>query len=428
LIIAPEEFESALQTLVDHKNSLDPPVRTIMVTLDEIPSGVGVDEQEDIKYFIKDAKENWGITYLLLVGAGVKDKEIFPVRYAWVSDEIEDNFPSDLYYADIYNDTGGFSNWDYDGDERFAEYPVDMKNVDVIPDLYLGKLPCNNVAEVKVVVDKIINYKAHNKMTKKILQIGADSLPGDSTYEGEYANEKVMENLLGYSPIRLWGTNGKISKSNIAKGFKSSVDFVDISGHGSYASWATHPPDDASKWIPAKTLISPYNGFVYSDYDIYNINNKAKLPVVVFTACSNNKYTLSSTCIGWKTVSHKDGGGIACFAESGIGHGPGGTLFVTCCIGWMEVKIFDELYNTKIIGQSWANSVTDYHNTFDPGLDRSDFKTMLEFSMFADPTLVIEDGDDPKNLPAAKTVINGLLERILEFVPLLKSFIQRLGI
>jgi hypothetical protein len=378
LIIAPAQFESALQRLVDHKNSLDPPVRTIMVTLDEIPSGVGVDQQEDIKYFIKDAKENWGITYLLLVGAGVKDKEIFPVRYAWVSDDIEDNFPSDLYFADIYNDTGGFSNWDYDGDGRFAEFPVDMKNVDVIPDLYLGKLPCNDVAEVNIVVDKIINYKAHNKMTKKILQVGSDSLPGDSTYEGEYANEKVMENLIGYNPIRLWGTNGKITKSNIAKGFKSSVDFVDISGHGSYASWATHPPDDDSIWIPAKTLISPFNGFIYSDYDIYNINNNLKLPVVVFTACSNNKYTISSTCLGWNTVSHEDGGGIACFAESGIGHGPGGTLFVTCCIGWMEVKIFDELYNTKIIGQSWANSVTDYHNTFDPGLDVSDFKTMLD--------------------------------------------------
>jgi hypothetical protein len=265
-------------------------------------------------------------------------------------------------------------------------------------------------------------------MTKRILQIGADSLPGDSTYEGEYANEKVMENLPGYNPIRLWGTNGKITKSNIAKGFKESVDFVDISGHGSYASWATHPPDNDSIWIPEKTIISPYIGFIYSDYDIYNINNKAKLPVVVFTACSNNKYTESSTCLGWKTVSKKDGGGIACFAESGIGHGPGGASFVTTCIGWMEVKIFDELYNTKIIGQCWANSIIDYFNGFDFSLDKEDYKTMLEFSMFADPSLVIEDGDDPKNLSDDKPVNNGFLDKILDLLPILRLFIQRFGL
>jgi hypothetical protein len=72
LILSPSQFESALQRLVDHKNSLDPPVRTILKTLDDVPSGVGVDVQEDIKYFIKDAIESWGITYVLLVGAGVE--------------------------------------------------------------------------------------------------------------------------------------------------------------------------------------------------------------------------------------------------------------------------------------------------------------------------------------------------------------------
>ena len=105
LILTPTEFESALQPLVDHKNNLDPPVKTILVTLDDIPSQ-GNDEQESIKYYIKDAIENWGITYVLLVGSWVEVEDEppdsqyakFPIRKAYIpSDPHEDWFPSDLY-------------------------------------------------------------------------------------------------------------------------------------------------------------------------------------------------------------------------------------------------------------------------------------------------------------------------------------------
>jgi hypothetical protein len=265
-------------------------------------------------------------------------------------------------------------------------------------------------------------------MTKKILSLGADSLPGDSVYEGEYANEKVLEQLPGYTSTRLWGSNGQLTKPNIASGFKSSVDFVDISGHGSYASWASHPPDDDTVWIPAKTTISPYTGFLYSDFDVYFVKNGQKLPVVVFTACSNNKFTLSPTCIGWKVLSKSGGGGIACFAESGIGHGPGGSAFTEYNIGWVEVEIFNQLYNAKELGESWSNTINNYYNHFDPSLDKEDYKTMLEFSMFGDPTTVIDDGDDPKSLPVDRPIINGILERFLEYYPVIQKILQKLGL
>jgi hypothetical protein len=444
LILAPAEFESALQPLVDHKNNLDPPVKTTLVTLEEIPS-VGEDEPESIKYYIKDAIETWGITYVLLVGSWVELEDEppesqyakFPMRKAWIDTmPHEDWFPSDLYYADIYNSSMEFADWDFDDDGKHAEYRRDLPNMDVHPDVYLGRLPCSNVNEVDTIVEKIIQYKSHNKMTKKILQIGGDSVTGDSTYEGEYANEKVLENLIGYNSLRLWGSSdpkrhAEITKDSIADGFKSNVDFVDFSGHGSWASWATHPPNDEDTWIPPETMISPYSGFLYVDYDLYMINNGQKYPVVVFTACSNNKFTESETCIGWKSVNKKGGGGIAAFAESGIGHGPGRTDFVEHCIGWMEVNVFDELFNTKILGQVWSNCVTEYYNTFELELDKEDYKTMLEFSMFGDPTLIIEDGIDPKIKTIEKPLFNELLLKLMDHFPrlarLLKPIIARLG-
>ncbi|UCF13556.1 MAG: hypothetical protein JSW06_04670 [Thermoplasmatales archaeon] len=427
LIIAPEEFSSALQPLVEHKNGIG--IDTKLTTLDEIPS-VGVDEQESIKYYVKDAIENWDITYLLLVGAGVKDAEIFPVRYAWIpSDQYEENFPSDLYYADIYDGAGGFSSWDYDGDGKYAEYPIDMPAVDVIPDVYLGKLPANSASEVSVVVNKIINYKEHNKMTNKILQIGGDTFPGDDEgiYEGEFANEDVLSRLPGYSTRRLWGSNGQMTKSNIAKGFRSCVDFVDFSGHGSRLSWSTHPPDDEHTWIPPAELLSSFTGWLYVDFDLFFVLNSKKLPVVFYNACSNNKYTGTETCLAWKTLMKPDGGGIAAFGASGIGYGSHGSHETERLMGWMEVHTHEEIFNNKILGLAWSNCITNYYSTFQSDLDKIDYKTMLEYSMFADPTLAIEDGDDPESIPVnIPSFLLRFIERVIERFPRLEQLFSLL--
>jgi hypothetical protein len=420
LIIAPAQFESALQRLVDHKHNLNPPVSTKLVTLDEIPSGVGVDEQEDIKYYIRDAKENWGITYLLIVGAGVAGQELFPVRYAWLSDDIEDNFPSDLYYADFYNDTGGFSDWDKDGDGRYCEWN-DKDHVDVLPDVYLGKLPANNVAEVNHIIDKIIDYKAHNMMVERIFCVGGDTFPGSGQIEGEAANQEVISKLPGYKATKLWATTDTLNKKNIINAWKAGADFGDWSGHGSPTTWATHPENDDETWIPGPYLLSYWNSWSTKDFDLFRINNYKKLPVVFYNSCSNSKFSKNEQTMGWKTLSI-DGGGIASFAASGIGYGVPGDE-TSRRMGWMEVKCFEELYNTKILGDVWGNCITQYHNRFSSSLNFYDLKTLVELAMFGDPTLVIEDGDDPKSASVNVPVFYGLLERIFDLSPTLAKLL-----
>ena len=162
VIISPSLFFNELQNLSVHKNNFN--IKTFIKTTEEIYREYsGRDNAEQIKYFIKDAIENWGIKYLLLIGAGTEENELFPVRYAWIpSGNYEKNFPSDLYYSDIYNSEGEFSSWDNNSNGKYAEITGiynDMDKVDMYPDVYLGKLPCNNEAEVKTIVDKIINYE-----------------------------------------------------------------------------------------------------------------------------------------------------------------------------------------------------------------------------------------------------------------------------
>jgi hypothetical protein len=432
LVLSPAEFTNALQPLIDYKNNDG--LSTVLKTLDEIPE-TGNDTPESIKLFIKDAVEDWGVDYVLIVGSWVEHRDEspdpqfakFPIRKAYIpSGNYESWFPSDLYYADLYDGNGSFSTWDADGDGKYAEitsFSDDTAAMDLIPDVALGRLPCTTESEVTAMVNKIITYEEHNKMTNKIVQIGGDTFPGDpeEVNEGEFANKEVLTNLPGYESIRLWASQSdgadELSKRNIANGFNGNVDFVDFSGHGSYASWATHAPQDDGTWLPDKTVFSPYTGWLYIDYDLFMVNNQQKHPVVVFNACSCSKYSDSPQCMSWSSIRGNTGG-IASFGASGIGYGSYGTSETERVWGWMEVNIFKGIYEDKILGDVWRNCITEYTTSFIGNeSDLSDYKTVVEMTLFGDPTLGIEDGKDPKIHSLDSRNIIQVLERFLQQVP-----------
>ena len=273
-----------------------------------------------------------------------------------------------------------------------------MEDVDVSPDVYIGKIPCNNFIELNFYFDKVIWYDEHNMMSNKIILVGGDTFPDDfeEINEGEYANLQVLEKLPGYTGRKLWASQWMVSKFNIANNFMACPDFIDLSGHGSYKSWATHPTESADIWVPTNTFQSEDDGWVYADFDLYNIKNSRKYPIVFSNACSNNKYHKFENCLSWKTIRHPNGGGVIAFGASGIASAMWGTGITERLFGWMEQHCFDELYKTKNLGQVWSNCVNGYYNTFEGSLSKKDYKTMLEFSMFGDPTLNAQDGDDPK--------------------------------
>ncbi|MBE9487913.1 MAG: hypothetical protein IMY73_01905, partial [Bacteroidetes bacterium] len=128
IVLAKEEFSDELDDLIQHK--IDRGITTKFVSVEEIYDGTyfpaqGRDSPEKIKYFIKNAIENWGTSNVLLVGGSLK----FPTRttHVWIQEEYDhygyvEIFVSDLYYADIYNGTGGFCSWDSNGNDIFGEY------------------------------------------------------------------------------------------------------------------------------------------------------------------------------------------------------------------------------------------------------------------------------------------------------------------
>jgi hypothetical protein len=174
VIIAPQEFSSALQELVDHKIAKGVP--TTLKTTEEIYSQyTGVDKPEKIKYFIKDALETWDMKYVLLVGGlkslfyakprdnaneGTKAWHL-PVRYSNLL-ENEPGYLTDLYYSDIYKVGGEFDDWDSNDDGIFAYWKGfgNKDKLDMYPDVAVGRLACRNVKEVRSIVDKIKKYES----------------------------------------------------------------------------------------------------------------------------------------------------------------------------------------------------------------------------------------------------------------------------
>jgi len=122
-------------------------------------------------------------------------------------------------------------------------------------------------------------------------------------------------------------------------------------------------------------------------------------------------------------------GGIASFGASGIGYGSYGTHEVERVWGWMEVHIFEALYNDVILGVAWANAINGYINSFiEDEWDGTDYKTILEMSMFGDPTLAIEDGKDPRSHSIQDLPLNyPLLERLVEKLPRLEILVRILS-
>ncbi len=202
VIITPKIFEKEFQRLAEHKNSIGVP--TFVKTTEEIYDEYqGRDKPEKIKYFIKDAIEQYGIKYVLLAGglnsqiwgkprdnanAGEKDWYV-PVRYTNLYDNpkyplgetiYDPGVASDLYYADVYKEGGKFEDWDPNHDGIFAAWNKpgveNDSSLDLYPDVYVGRLACRSTEEAKTIVDKIINYenKCNDSWFKKMVVVSGD--------------------------------------------------------------------------------------------------------------------------------------------------------------------------------------------------------------------------------------------------------------
>jgi len=413
VVLAPSEYTGELSSLISHK--INRGISTKLVTLTEVYGGnyfpaTGRDNQEKIKYFIKNAIESWNTLYVLLVGGIAK----LPARETHVYfDEGEDDevFISELYYADIYDGASGFCSWDSNENDVFGEYDWgpshNYDDVDLYPDVYIGRLACVSGTEVTTCVNKIKTYENDEAYTKDwfndLVVIGGDHAAGDphAIDEGEYVNQNIMDIMDGFIPETLWASEGDLTGvlPNGAKKINNAIDegcgFIDFSGHGNTMVWSTHPHEDNSVWIPTAGPIG--HGYLNSPH-ISGLNNGNELPIVIIGACSTCKYNIDPDCFGWSWLINNGGGGIGAIGASALDWFYYGTYvaekgFEKICID--SFQAYDDGAGT--FGEMWGGAVNGY---IYPSMDALDHKTVEEFQPFGDPSLAIRGDSQAPNKPS----------------------------
>ncbi len=386
LIVAPSEFSDALISLVSHKENYD--VSTKLVTLDEIYGGAyfpenGRDDAERIKYFIKDAVEQWGIKYVLFVGdiAHVPSREV--LSFAWGDNKMF----SDHYYADLYDANMSFCSWDSNGNNLFGEAYDENDFVDLYADVHVGRLACKDIGEVITVVNKIITYESATygkEWFDTLIVMGGDTFPWWGVIEGEVVNEHVIEVMPDFTPVKIQTSLHNFLPNYINKALSQGAGFVSYSGHGFEYGFGTYPKN--RNWMIA----------YYTPYLLF-LENEERLPIIFFDACLTAKldyYFLGNPdvpCFAWCLVKKPDGGAIATIGATETAttsvdeNGPHGQA------GYLNLHFFMAYEPGITLAEMLTSAQNDYLNDVMAG-DADDslyVMTIEQFILLGDPSLKV---------------------------------------
>ncbi len=386
IIITPSIFVHELQKFVEYKEKHD--IKTKVVDLTEIYNNryfkcTGCDEPEKIKYFIKEAYDNWNIKYVLLVGSS----DLLPVRYSHLNDrsstwEYERKIISDLYYADIYDKNGSFSSWDSNGNGYYGEYDHEIGDkkytdeVELTPEVAIGRFACRNIFELKNVIKKIISYES-GSATENILLACGDSYPNDpcgDIPEGQYLGDAIADEMDGFKVTKLYPPKNAMQ---INREINRGVDLVVFEGAGGHHLWATHEYNK-EKWV------------YYRKLNIKLLFNQ-KYSIVFTSGARLAKFDEKKECFNWAFVGCKHGA-VASIGSTGLcwtAHGKNVTEFY---LGNLHLRLVQEYKDAFYIGDMWRDAITSYLKSFDwRGNVEKGFhiKAAEELELFGDPSMKI---------------------------------------
>jgi hypothetical protein len=336
----------------------------------------------------------------LLVG-GADD---FPTRETHVYVDYNEGdaeiFVSDLYYADVYTGASDFSSWDTNENNDFGEYKWGESqltdDVDLYPDIYLGRLACIESSDVTTCINKIITYETNEAYSQdwftNLVVIGGDTSPNDEEdiLEGEFVNQNIIDIMDGFIPTKCWASEGTLgTRTSINTAINNGAGFVDFSGHGNPTRWSTHPFNSPDIWIPVGS---------YKNTHVSSLNNGDELPIVVTGACSVAKFNVKSDCFTWSFISNPKGGGIASIGPAALSWGYDTSYTIRALGGKMQLELFKayKVHGAYTFGEMWAQGISNY---ITPRRDGGDYKTIEEWQPFGDPTLAIADESLPPEKP-----------------------------
>jgi hypothetical protein len=418
LIIAPDDWKDDLEPLKQHKENHE--ISTIVVGLNEIYAGEyflveGRDDAEKVKYFIKNAFDEWNITYVLLVGGrkpGITEKWFVPVRYVGDIDLLDEIYLSDLYFADIYDNEEVFQSWDSNEDNIFGTQKDD---IDLYPEVYVGRWACRRIIDLHSIVEKTIEYENTPMHSKKIVLVGGDGFEDDEEFiEGELITESTVSCLPGYEPIRVYASNTDVTSNNIREALGEGASFMHFNGHSWITYWSVYKHNQFDE--PERGLgIWNLPLFSNTEFPIVVLGGcrTAQFNVAVFNRPSQlyeppplAKYFPAFVDLSWAFARKINGGSVATLGYTippMFGFGETGDLdndgieepdCIETGYGFLEPAFFCAygVEGKTILGECWKFALDKYIEAFAGGagfIQLWHIRTIHGFVLLGDPSLKI---------------------------------------
>ena len=301
-----ENHSYSFQDLIDYRQ--DQGLSCLIKTIEEIQDEYdGIDLQEKIRNFVKEAYSNYNTQWVLLGG----DVEIVPVRYlkdidGKETDETE--LASDIYYQCLDG------NYNYDGDEIWGEEfdGVDGNRIDLLAEVYVGRAPVDDEMDVSSFVEKTLSYEQsdweESPYVRNVLSAGQRVWDGPGGYGAGY-----LERCIDFCDEYGQQTYGiPTDNFEITELYERDMDWVDddvIDVIDNGVSIINHVGHGSSFAVMKLTT-----------YELNQLNNAGKYGLFYSAACHSGEID-QDDCFAEEWVNIPQKGGFAAIMNTGYGYG-----------------------------------------------------------------------------------------------------------
>jgi len=355
LIISYVDFIDAVQPIAAYHaiHGLRVKVVDVQDIYDEFNNGVF--SPQAIQDFITYAYSNWtspAPTYVLLVGDGHYD---FHDYYGGSGPNYMPPF------------LGEFDPWigETASDNRF----VTISGNDILPDIFIGRLPVNTITETVSVVNKVLTYGQGlaDEDWDSHLSFVADNADGAGNFPASSDNLADHYSPVDYNIEKIYFgidpyTSAEFTRQAITSAINDGRLIVNYNGHGSIQNWASED--------------------LFSLDDLDNLVNIGKYPFFVPMTCLEGyfifpkipRYNLPS--LAESLVVAHDKGAIASWSPAGFGLSNGHDLLAQ---GFYQALFVDDLtrfgqattfakYHLAANSPAYQDLIDTYNLFGDPGI------------------------------------------------------------
>ena len=302
LIITSDFLASSFQPLADWKLQKGLSAKVIKTSY-IYANYSGKDNQEKIRNFIIDAYQNWGTIWVLLGG----DINFIPTRKAFAFDceygAFEENYiPCDLYFSDLDGD------WNADGDNVYGEVE---DNIDMYPDVFVGRASVENSNEATAFVNKILVYEKYAPNGHELNMLFLADVLWTNPYTNSGEGKDEIDRLYvptQFDPItKLYSHLGNENYTSAMNALNKGQNIVNHDGHAWYSSMGVG------------------NGSLrISDMDA--LSNGPKYSILFSIGCWPAAF--DHDCMAEHFITNPNGGGVAFIGNSRYGWGsPGNPVY-----------------------------------------------------------------------------------------------------